>query len=795
MSVKKYKLPYTGEEVRGKLEKVDNIINQIIDPDNYPFETNNDETTIIAELEFGSISHSSGNLWENDEDNEGLRTINFIPVKPGVLYTMTYDESQGKMAFVFYDSSYGFLTGWNGEYNYQYLSSGGQIEVPLGATYMKAHQPSATLKSGTLEVTDGKISGTKAEFKKIYIADHGYSIYGDIIDDATMHKIVVKAEGKDGNGYNIVEIKAPSDNPEEATLALMNWGNGVKQFVDFSSMVYDPDNPTVEIVCQTRSGEPLPEFSIRYNDGQGEGRVKKLVVSPDAIPLYLTASGLKVRRNNDYNNDMNDSEYVTVNLAELADTVATLSDGGGSAKSYIVNEARRVSDIAHENSTADSFVFAALSDCHYGQNEDTQDSITNTAIALCEIKKNISLDAIALLGDFVRGDDTDTAEACNDMLVEVRKVFYDATKDVPSIWAVGNHDNAHYYTSSDTTDRTSGDAIYSYLGSNNRNTVVDGNNRQRVYGYRDFETQKIRAIYFNTADVSDNTSTSSCEVSDAQLSWLATKALDFSDKDDVTEWGVIFFSHHPLEWSSRNTEKIIAVLNDYINGAGDFAEVTERAELIAAFHGHTHNFIANSISDGAIPSIGIPQVCYGRYNEYAEDVDKQAEFGEFLADGVTPVYYTKARGSAQETSFNVIVVDRKTKKIFCTCYGAGRDREYAFTGEIPEFAPTFVTPTIENGSISLSSGSNEDDSSCIRTIDYITCEEGNTYMFVTNGWWWGLLFYDENFAFLDTGWYGGKSYKYLVNSSVKAPAGAKYMRLVCEDTSDTSNTITIHNIS
>jgi hypothetical protein len=174
---------------------------------------------------------------------------------------------------------------------------------------------------------------TRAEFKKIYIADHGYSIYGNMIDDETMHKIVIKAEGKDGNSYNITEIKAPSDNPEEATIALMNWGNGVKQFVDFSSMVYDPDNPTVEIVCQTRGGQPLPQFSVRFNDGEGAGRVRKFVVEPDCIPIRLTSEGLEVRRNNNYDNKAEESELVTINLADLYDTVAALSgdDGGNSA--------------------------------------------------------------------------------------------------------------------------------------------------------------------------------------------------------------------------------------------------------------------------------------------------------------------------------------------------------------------------------------------------------------------------------------------------------------------------------
>lgn len=351
-------LPKVTDDDNGKhLEVVDgewaiveqqgDVINKILDPDNYPLGDNSQVNTIVAELEFGSIGHSDGVLWEDEETYLGLRTADYIPVKSGTLYTVTYDESQGRMAFLFYDSSYGFLTGWNGEYNYYYLSSGDEIEAPSGAAYMKAHQPSATSKTGTLEVSDGKIGSTKAEHKKIYIADHGYSIYGDIIDDETMHKIVIEAEGKDDNTFNIVEVKAPTRNPKESTIALMNWGNGFKQFVDFSSMVYDPDNPTVEIVCQTRGGEKLPEFSVRYNNGEGAGRVKKFVVQPDAIPMELTSEGVRIRKNNNFDNDGAEEDFVTIDLIKQTlpgvseadnDKILKVVDGKWSATSDVLLE-------------------------------------------------------------------------------------------------------------------------------------------------------------------------------------------------------------------------------------------------------------------------------------------------------------------------------------------------------------------------------------------------------------------------------------------------------------------------
>lgn len=127
-----------------------------------------------------------------------------------------------------------------------------------------------------------------------------------------------------------------------------------------------------------------------------------------------------------------------------------------------------------------------------------------------------------------------------------------------------------------------------------------------------------------------------------------------------------------------------------------------------------------------------------------------------------------------------------------TKYGAGRDREYNFTGSISAFEPTFVTPVIENGMISSSSGENEG-SSGVRTADYINCEDRVTYMFVTNDLYWCLLFYDENYKLLK--WANGKTYKYFADASFRVPAGAKYMKLFCEDTTDTSNTVIIHNIT
>lgn len=300
------------------------ILNKILDPERYPIaedgEENSGESQVITvALEVGKLSREDGS---NRDEGSGLRTPDFIPVQGGTSIYPVYEkvDAETNMCFLFYDSSYGLVKAWNDGLNYRYADSGTEILCPVEAAYTKAYY-SVEATEGTLTVTTAAASPEKtvrAEHKKIFIADHGYVIYGDIIDTDKMHKLVIEAEGKDDNEYNIVEVKAPSSQPDEATLCLMNWGNGQKQFVDFSSMVYGGE-PTVEIVCQTRGGLPLPEFSVRYNDGNGAGRVKKFVVQPDAIPVELTSEGIRVRRNNNYDNSGDDSEFVTVNLVDLYD--------------------------------------------------------------------------------------------------------------------------------------------------------------------------------------------------------------------------------------------------------------------------------------------------------------------------------------------------------------------------------------------------------------------------------------------------------------------------------------------
>lgn len=305
-------------EENGGDQGVDGVtLDQIIDPDNNPIEEAEDNILEIH-MELGGLSTETGDIVEREDAIRSADFISVIPNRTVFFMSSLPIGGGGNVRVCCYDANKIFI-------KTAYVKLNADLTISSNWRYIKIYRSDTGDKTVEMSlVTRGTTK--KVEFQKIYFADHGYSIYGAPIDDETMHKLVVKAEGKDGNSYNIIEVKAPPKNPEEATIALMNGGNGFNQFVDFSSMVYDPDNPTVEIVCQTRGNQPLPEFSVRYNDGNGAGRVKKLVVMPDCIPIKLTNAGIEVRRNNNYNNNATAEELVTVNLADLYDKVNVIYD-------------------------------------------------------------------------------------------------------------------------------------------------------------------------------------------------------------------------------------------------------------------------------------------------------------------------------------------------------------------------------------------------------------------------------------------------------------------------------------
>ena len=417
----------------------------------------------------------------------------------------------------------------------------------------------------------------------------------------------------------------------------------------------------------------------------------------------------------DYEEDITELKDRTASLEKCVDDIITGTDD---TFDYITKEAVRVAGVVKEKQTVGSLTFTAMSDMHIRSNDsgwaNNLTSCRDAGLGLAELQKYLKLDCAVMLGDYTVGGAGDTKEQIKEDLTAVRKYMANGIKGIPNIWCTGNHDinyggdNPKKNTSLKDGDhsRMTEDELYAYLISNNAGTIQDSDNIGRNYGYIDFENQKIRCIYLNTVDSLDYPDLTAAndeasEVTAVQLEWLVNTGLDFTNKTDPSKWGIVIFSHHCLSIFPQ----VVNVLKSYKEGISgsynittnettktvtyDFTGLTERAEVICAIHGHNHNFMSKQISDEGYDkitagnawlwSIGIPNVDTYRNNDCAtyNDEGYAKAFGEFAEDGVTPIYYLKTQEgeTKKTTSFCVVTIDRKNRKVYATAYGAGKDRK------------------------------------------------------------------------------------------------------------------------
>lgn len=317
------------DALQKKMVEMDELAtNKIVNPENFPLSKDITEVVIDAVLEVGGLSRKTGEL---EERSDSVRSKDYIQVSEGYTYTITNGMGY-RTCVCCYNYNKEFLVAWNGEYSYQYVSDGGSIIIPPTATYIRFYcsSTSDTTTKFILKSVQSKMEVT--EFVSQHFSNGGYRFRTEEIDP-NLYELQLY---RDCDEFTIFDIKAPSAAPHEATLTLKCSGNNTRQFADISCMKYDKSSKgQVCIICQKRGSEtPLPYFFVGFNDGEGAGRVQKLRVNPDAIPIRFTDKGIEVRRNNNYDNDWTAEETVTVNLASLHDDVEELKSTSGGGGSY-----------------------------------------------------------------------------------------------------------------------------------------------------------------------------------------------------------------------------------------------------------------------------------------------------------------------------------------------------------------------------------------------------------------------------------------------------------------------------
>ena len=180
----------------------------------------------------------------------------------------------------------------------------------------------------------------------------------------------------------------------------------------------------------------------------------------------------------------------------------------------------------------------------------------------------------------------------------------------------------------------------------------------KLYGYVDDAKAKVRFVILDTTEHQlgeDAAWGVQYGMSKEQLAWLCDRALRLPGK----EWAVIVFGHVPcvqeLTGSHAEYANLRLVLETFKNkGTCEFGDFTNAdGELIAYICGHNHH-------DGAATVNGLLHISTG-CDSYCKD------------DGIS-----RDVGKAENTLFDLFLVDKDERSIQVFRVGAGQDRAFRY---------------------------------------------------------------------------------------------------------------------
>lgn len=332
-----------------------------------------------------------------------------------------------------------------------------------------------------------------------------------------------------------------------------------------------------------------------------------------------------------------------------------------------------------------SFKFAFQTDPHI--------SSTNPYLYKFELLNQISMyGGVNLIVN--GGDTTDGTYAVKQTLTELIQANTKINKGTDYAVLQGNHDTgfAYFYEKyklpapSKENSISASDFHNASLKHLENNFVFDENNKTGGYYFKDYDDSKIRCIFLNSSDCYilkggiPQIDPMNVYFNEKQLTWLGNQALDFSDKSDKEEWGVIVFSHASFIANSYqvvNGDIAEGLLNAFTKGTAfsgegkmldqtfsvtkDFSTQGEM-EVIAGFTGHLHcdgikQFIFNKpfvFTNCALPKVNTTPPSWSI-------VPQNREIGTINAECI-----------------DLVTINRKEKKIKIIRFGAGDDREISY---------------------------------------------------------------------------------------------------------------------
>lgn len=431
---------------------------------------------------------------------------------------------------------------------------------------------------------------------------------------------------------------------------------------------------------------------IEGNDGRGGVSISVSYTDKDGTlqtsyaPVY---NGYTPKKGTDYFTDAEIEEVAALAASKVGGEI------GEPIPDYIADEIERVRTALKgiQDAHPKSATFAFLTDHHYHSN--SEHLVRHNLNAIDSLSKDCHVEFAAFGGDNL-AEYGDGAAALNKV-----KTFGNILRDynVRKCVVMGNHDdNSLSGYQADTGKYLFDYAVpqsqfYAHMYRDNENVfnISMDKNRDKLYFYVDLPSQQIRVIFLNVIDIPLQDDGSGNLVyagihdsgySDEQLNWVVKDALNFSDKKNPEQWGVITVQHF------TDCPEIAAFSNDsYVDRGhggevmynifkafrarttyshvtfGDFGHYVNcdftdaKAELICRISGHTHK-------DWHVMHDGVLYI-----STMAAGLN-----GVGVNQGLDGVTYEKVPDTAEESAFDFLTIDKGSKTIFATRFGVGVDR-------------------------------------------------------------------------------------------------------------------------
>lgn len=384
-----------------------------------------------------------------------------------------------------------------------------------------------------------------------------------------------------------------------------------------------------------------------YSDGSYKGMTTDWMFSRDA-PEYT----LEIKDDEVYKIKFDDKSLSGNNMPSIDDVENDVTfefvrektvennEINGRLPDFLQDEYTETTKSIFEKSTADSFSFGFATDLHFSAKgsgyaeSDLRDRIERNFIVMSKISKEIPLDIFVLGGDYQQQPQPNkgqTKQQGIDTIYDVNRWF--SKIDCLRVALPGNHELN--YSGTGTGYGLTDDEIFYLLEKKYISNNIKKANKFVFYSIS--EENQIVYVYLARGEI--------------DYSIDVENGLKVIIEKNVKKYPLIIFNHYSITNNGEISFQIVTKSIDYL--------LENNAEIIAWVGGHNHSDWDNTYKNVLVISC----------------LQSGAWTSEPSKNGIT---YEHVNKTSTESAFSIFTVDKTNKKIYCTRFGLGDDREWNY---------------------------------------------------------------------------------------------------------------------